>query len=103
MRIEFERSGGFAGLRISTTVESDSLAEEQADELCQLVEDAGFFELPAEITGPAAQPDQFVYQLTVETEEQRHTVRVENTTPPPRLQPLLDWLSRAARRGRGRP
>ena len=102
MRIAFERSGGIAGLRLSATIESDSLSRQEADELSKLVEDAGFFDLPADITGPKAQPDQFVYDVTVETEARRHTVRVDDSTAPARLQPLLDWLSRAVRRSRRR-
>lgn len=102
MRIEFERSGGVAGLRLSATIESDSLPNQEADDLCKLVEDAGFFDLPADITSPKAQPDQFVYAVTVETEARRHTVRVDDSTAPARLQPLLDWLSRAVRRSRRR-
>lgn len=102
MRIEFERSGGVAGLRLSATIESDSLSNQEADELCKLVEDAGFFDLPADITSPKAQPDQFVYAVTVETEARRHSVRVDDSAAPARLQPLLDWLSRAVRRSRRR-
>ncbi len=100
MRIEFERSGGFAGLRLAATIEADSLSVEEADELCKLVEEAGFFDLPARIAGPDAQPDQFMYKVTVETEARRHTVQLENTAPSPELQPLLHWLTRAVRRRR---
>ena len=100
MRIEFERSGGFAGLRLAATIEADSLSVEEAEELCRLVEEAGFFDLSARIAGPEAQPDQFMYKITVETEARQHTVQLENTAPAPELQPLLDWLSRAARRRR---
>ena len=100
MRIEFERSGGFAGLRLAATIEADELSVEEAEELCKLVEEAGFFDLPARIAGPNAQPDQFMYKVTVETEARRHTVQLENTAPTPELQPLLDWLSRAVRRRR---
>jgi hypothetical protein len=97
MRIEFERSGGFSGLRVAATIEADSLSKEESDELCHLVEDAGFFDLPTRIAGPATQSDQFSYKVTVDDGGQRHTVVLENSEPPPLLRPLVDWLSRAAR------
>ena len=97
MRIEFERSGGFAGLRLAATIEVDSLSVEEADELCRLVEEAGFFDLPTLIAGGDARPDQFTYKVTVETQGRGHTVELENGEPPPALRPLLDRLTRVAR------
>lgn len=97
MRIEFERSGGVTGLRLAATIEADSLSKEDSDEVCRLVEEARFFDLPTRVAGPATQRDQFSYKVTVETGAQRHTVVLENSEPPPQLRPLVDWLSRAAR------
>src|SRR2546425_7633629 len=47
MQVHFERSGGFAGLRISHDVDSANLPPEEASELSKLIETAHFFELPA--------------------------------------------------------
>jgi hypothetical protein len=100
MRIEFERSGGIAGMRIATRVELDSLTAQEADEVCKLVDDAGFFDLPTDVTSPQALPDQYAYKVTVETQAQRHTVETDDGAAPQELRPLLQWLSRAARRSR---
>ncbi len=100
-RVHFERSGGFAGLRLAVELSGDSLAPEQADELGQLVDRARFFELPSEISGPAKGADQFVYKLTVESAQRVHSVEVGESAVPESLRPLIDWLTAAARQRRG--
>ena len=98
MRISFERTGGFAGMRLTTTVDTATLPPEEANQLRQLVEAADFFHLPATITSPSPQPDRFQYRLTVEENGQQHTVRVSEAAAPDALRPLIEWLMDAARR-----
>ena len=97
MRINFERSGGFAGMRITTTVDTQSLPADQASELNQLVASSGFFNLPATIpsTGGA---DQYTYTVTISDQGRQHTVVVKDGSIPPALQPLLQRLTGLARR-----
>jgi len=97
MEIRFERSGGFAGMTVSTELRTDSLSAEEAKEICDLVEDAGFFDLPSS-TDPGTGADRFSYEITITDGERSHTVRTDDDTAPPALVPLLDRLSRAARR-----
>lgn len=98
MRISFERTGGFAGISRTTTVDTATLPPEEANQLRQLVEAADFFHLPATITPPTPQPDRFQYQLTVEENGQQHTVRVSEQAAPDALRRLLEWLMDAGRR-----
>ena len=100
MRIQFERSGGFAGIRLTTSVDSAALPDDDARRLREMVDGAGFFELPPVIGKPA--PDRFQYRLTVEDGKRRHTVEVNEAAVPPSLRPLIDWLTSAARKG-GKP
>jgi hypothetical protein len=97
MRIHFERTGGFAGMRVQATVEIDSLSREQAEKLMQLVEAADFFELPEDLSGPESSVDQFHYRVTVEREDRQHTVVTGDRSAPQDLQPLLLELTRLAR------
>ncbi len=99
MRIHFERSGGFGGLQLSVVIEADTLPDEELRELKRLISEADFFNLPAEMRDTTA-ADQFVYKLTVEDAGRSHTVQADETAAPETLQHLLDWLTRAARRGR---
>lgn len=97
MRISFERTGGFAGMSLTTTVDTATLPPEKANQLTQLVATADFFHLPATITSRTPQPDSFEYSLTVEEDGQQHTVRVSEQAVPSALRPLLKWLMEAAR------
>ncbi|UCG85756.1 MAG: hypothetical protein JSW71_17830 [Gemmatimonadota bacterium] len=98
MRIHFERTGGFAGLRLTVDIETDTLSQEDQRRLQQLVEEADFFTLPAELRDTSTAKDQFVYRVTVEKAGMRHTVETTESAAGPLLQPLLEWLTRAARR-----
>jgi len=88
-------------MRLTAAINSDTLPDAEASELKQLVDRAGFFDLPAS-PGPSGGggADQFVCRVTIETEGRRHTVETTDAAAPPALQPLLAWLNQAARRSR---
>ena len=48
-RIKFERTGGFAGIRIATDLKLDDLPDEQAHTISELLDDLDFRELPASL------------------------------------------------------
>jgi hypothetical protein len=97
MKISFERTGGFAGMRVAITVELDSLPEPDAATLRKLVTDADFFNL-AEIRAGQAIPDGFQYTITIEGDGQHRTIRMTDAAIPDKLRPLLEELSLRARR-----
>jgi hypothetical protein len=97
MKIEFERSGGFAGMRIQATVDTETLSAEAADELRAAVEAADFFNLPRKITARDEGADRFQYRLTVDAGQQKHTVETSDAGAPDALQPLLRRLTVLAR------
>lgn len=100
MRIDYERSGGFAGIRMSTSVDSDSLPLEQAEEIRAALEEADFFQLPSRIipglekTGGV---DRFQYRVTVHAQDRHHTVEVGEAAVPENLWSLLNLLNTIAR------
>ena len=97
MQVQFERTGGFAGMRMAATIDSDSLTPEEAQRLRELVDASGFFELPAEISGAPGGNDRFLYSVTVHIAGRSHTVRTGEAAIPAGLRPLIDLLSKAAR------
>lgn len=101
MKIFFERTGGFAGMRLTTTVDAAALPPNEAKQLHQLVSTADFFHLPAMIPSRTPQPDRFQYRLTVEENSRRHTVIVSEEVVPTALQSLIEWLMTAARQSKG--
>jgi hypothetical protein len=97
MKIDFKRSGGFAGMLVEASIDTATLPPDQADKLHQLVQNAGFFDLPARPGGPAKGADQFQYTVTVKEEGRRHSVETSDGTAQASLRPLLRELTRLAR------
>lgn len=87
-------------MRLQATIDASTLPPEDARALQEMVNAAGFFELPAMITGSAAGADRFQYTVTVEAAGRRHTVRTSDAAAPASLRPLLEWLTQTARRAR---
>ncbi len=101
MRIELERTGGLAGMRLTAAVQTEALSPEEARELQGMLDAARFFDLPAALASPTPGADRFVYRLTVEREAQRHTVEMGEAAVPAALQPLVQRLTARARSARG--
>ena len=97
MRITFIRSGGFAGVRLRTTVNEEELSAEAAAQLRQLVDGADCCRLPGKIAADRKQPDRFQYELLLEDGERQNSILVDEEAAPPALQPLLEWLTDVAR------
>lgn len=95
-RIKFERTGGFAGMRIATDLKWDDLSDEHASRIAELLDDLDFEELPEQMLDEAM-PDQFTYTITVETKKGEHTVVTGEASAPEKMQELLRLLDRLAR------
>ncbi|HEX9389567.1 MAG TPA: protealysin inhibitor emfourin [Anaerolineales bacterium] len=96
-RIKFERTGGFAGMRIATDLKLDDLPEDQAHTISELLDDLDFEELPEQMMNEEGMPDQFTYTITVETKKGKHTVVTGDVSAPEKMQELLQLLNRLAR------
>lgn len=96
MRIDFVRTGGFTGMRLSTSVETTELPPDQAANLQKLLDDSGFFELPEKLMPDKPQPDRFEYHLTVASAQKTHSVDVSDAAAPQSLRPLLNYLTTMA-------
>ncbi len=98
MRISFQRTGGFAGITKTTTVDTATLPPHEADVMPRLVAAADLFKLPEQITSSHPQSDRFQYKLTVEDEGKQHTVTVSESAMPGTLRPLIEWLNQVAQK-----
>jgi hypothetical protein len=91
---------------MKTAVDEKDLAQDEAQKLRQLVEEADFFSLPNKIMPRSPQPDRFQYELRLEEKGRQHTVTVSEEAMPAKLKPLVNWLmerSRQAKKGKGSP
>ena len=93
MKIEFVRTGGFTGLRLAGSFDTDKLQPDQSAMLDKLIHDSGFSNLPEKIKPTSPVPDQFEYRITISSADQTHSVVVGESVVPTGLRPLLDFLT----------
>jgi hypothetical protein len=97
-KIKFERTGGFAGIRLAAEVEMDNLPEDEKRELIKILDDADFDELPKKLAGKMPIPDEFVYFITVNSRENEYQVVTGESSLPDDLQPLIEILESIAKK-----
>jgi hypothetical protein len=100
MKIHFERTGGFAGMKLKASLNSESLPARSMQHLRRLLEESRFFELPLRLESHEIRPDRLQYRVTVENNNCVHTVQTSEDAIPQEMRPLLEWLTAAARRQR---
>jgi hypothetical protein len=98
LQIEFQRSGGFAGLTMAATVDTAELPPAEARELEHLVESleaSGAGEAPA-----AGKPDRFQYDLTIRRGGKSRSFRLAEQELTPDARELVKRLTERARQSR---
>jgi len=93
MLVSLERSGGFTGRRVTSSVDTDDLGGEQATEALQAL-DALASAPPPAASVAASQPR---YHLTIHRTSGEQVVDVLEAQVPAALRPLLNELIRRAR------
>jgi len=97
-RIKFERTGGFAGIRLAAEIEVNSLPEDQKKEILELLDEMDFDELPEKLAGKMPFPDEFVYSIVVETKQRDYKVLAGESALPQDTQPLIEMLETIVKR-----
>ncbi|HKJ39349.1 MAG TPA: protealysin inhibitor emfourin [Anaerolineales bacterium] len=97
-KIKFERTGGFAGMRIAAEIKMDDLPDDQKHEIIELMDEADFDELPEKLSGKMPVPDEFVYSIVVNSREKEYQVIAGESALPNDLQPLIEILESIAKR-----
>lgn len=95
LRIEFQRSGGFAGLTMRTEVDTSELPPEDAEVFERLVdrlEGSGVGDSP-----PPGKPDRFQYELTVTRGKESRRFRLAEQDLTPEARELVSLLVERAR------
>lgn len=96
MKIDFIRTGGFAGIRLAGSFDTQQLLPEQGSTLDKLIIDSGFFSLPEEIQQNTPGPDRFEFQISISTGQQSHSIKVNDAVMPESLRPLVEYLTKLA-------
>ena len=97
VNLHFERTGGFAGLRLSHDIGSADLTPEENNEFSRLIDASHFFDLPAEIRAANPGADRFQYKLTLNTGPRQHTVALDDAAVPETMRPLINWVTAKVR------
>jgi len=97
-KIKFERTGGFAGIRLAAEIEMDDLPEDQKREILDLLDEADLDELSEKLSGKMPIPDGFVYSITVESKEKEYKVLAGESSLPDDMQPLIEILESLTKR-----
>ncbi len=99
MQIDFSSSGGFANLELTYQSDTNSLPEEQAQELARLVEESDVFDLEQDDLNPQVaigRADVISYRLTVADGSRQKTLWMNDITAPTSIRPLLAQLRKLA-------
>ena len=97
-RIKFERTGGFAGIRLAADIDVDGLPDDQKKEILDLLDEVDFEELPKKLAGNMPVPDEFVYSIIVESESREYKVFSGESALPDDMQPLIKILESITKR-----
>ncbi len=96
-RIQFERTGGFAGIRLATDFELDDLPREQAHRLRELLDDLDIDEYNRKHAHEPRIPDSFSYTIHVYTEKQQYLIETGDNTASEKMNDLLALLTQIMR------
>lgn len=98
LKINFKRSGGFAGVELTTCVDLDELSEDESKDVRAMVERLDLDRMPQDPGSGPGVPDRFVYELKIEHGERTVDVCVGEAELPEDLKPLVRDLEKRAKR-----
>jgi hypothetical protein len=99
MQIDFATSGGVTSQELTYQADTNSLPENEAEELTRLVESSGVFELQQKDINPnvkVGRADVIAYRLSLYDGNRQITLWINNVTAPASLRPLLAFLRNCA-------
>ncbi len=97
MRINFERTGGFANVPLRAEIDTAQMTPERAQELARLIEQARPLDQPGQQSS-SSMPDDLQYQVTIEDSSGTKTIRTSDSAAKDELKLLFDWLGEEALR-----
>ena len=99
MQIDFASSGGFANIQLAYQGDTETLSKEQAQELVQLIESSGVFDLQQDDLNTNAaigRADVISYRLSLSDGTRQSTLWMNDVTAPASVRPLLAFLRKLA-------
>lgn len=81
-------------------IDTDSLTEDELKELKKLVSESDFFDMPKQPRRRARGADRFGYEVIIEDNGRRNTVKINDGAIPEPLQPLIMRINELVRKKR---
>jgi len=97
LKIDFKRSGGFAGMQLTTCVDVDELPEDERENVRAMVERVDLDQVAQRPDAGSGVPDRFVYELRIEHGDRTVDVCVGEAELPEDLKPLVRDLEKRAK------
>lgn len=98
MKIHFERTGGFAGLRTSVVLDTDTMSQNESEQLHDMCNNVNFFNLPSKSEQNSHAADLFRYKITIESKNGNHTVETTDLSMTPGFANFVNFLSDKAQK-----
>lgn len=98
IRIEFERTGGLAGITLRTSVHTLELPGDQAHQIEEMVERVDLSALSSSGEG-AGGADRFRYRLVITRGAERVEAVLPETALTEELRQIVDWMTERAKKG----
>jgi hypothetical protein len=92
-RLTLERTGGFAGLTRTYTVDTDQLASERGADYLSLLAELDLAQVAEQSRSAPAHPDQFQYDLHLELDGRRQQLRFGDGTQVAALKTLTRMIT----------
>jgi len=99
MRLRLVRTGGLAGMRLCSDIDTASMPAVEARHLEDLVRSADVRQPPPGIEGNTLSRDHFQYELHVEAEGKEQVIRIAEPNVSEGLKPLIKELVKLAKKG----
>jgi hypothetical protein len=98
VKIRFERTGGFAGISTSVLLDTDTMPQNESEQLSAMCNNMNFFSLPSKPDTKSGAADLFRYKITVESKDGKHTVETTDLSVTPGLENFVNYLSDKAQK-----
>jgi hypothetical protein len=97
MKVYFERTGGFAGIRASVSLDTDKMPRDESEQLHRLYNNLNFFNLPSKSESESGAADLFHYKITIESKDGEHTIETTDMSITPEFEIFINFLSEKIR------
>lgn len=76
------------------SLDTDSMQPSDSEQLQSIINGVNFFKLPNQMDGKKGTADYFHYKITLETNDNKHTVETTDVSMPPKFKDLVNFLSK---------